>query len=55
MNFNSSDAHHLNYSTGWDDGNDIGNTHTAFSKDYLSKSVWSMPVNFIGIIWHQNV
>ena len=55
MNLNPSDGHIMDYTTGWDDGYDIGNANTAFTKDYLSKIVWAMPVNFIGIVRHQNV
>ena len=55
MNLNPSDGHIMDYTTGWDDGHDIGSAYTAFSRDYLSKSVWSMPVNFIAIVRHQNV
>ena len=55
MNLNPSDGHIMDYTTGWDDGYDIGNANTAFTKDYLSKNVWDMPVNFIGIVRHQNV
>ena len=55
MNLNPSDGHIMDYTTGWDDEYDIGNADTAFTKDYLSKSVWDMPVNFIGIIRHQSV
>ena len=55
MNLNPSDGQIMDYATGWDDGCDIGSVYTAFSRDYLSKSVWSMPVNFIAIVRHQNV
>ena len=40
MNLNPSDGHIMDYITGWDDGYDIGNADTAFTKDYLNKSVW---------------
>ena len=55
MNLNPSDGHIMDYKTGWDDGDDIGSNDTAFTKDYLSKSVWNMPVNYIGIVRHKNV
>ena len=45
----------MDYITGWDDGYDIGNADTAFTKDYLNKSVWDRPVNSIAIIRHQKV
>lgn len=55
MNLNPSDGHIMDYITGWDDGYDIGNADTAFTKDYLNKSVWDRPVNSIAIIRHQKV
>ena len=55
MNLNPSDGHIMDYRTGWDDGYDFGDANTAFNKDYLSKNVWNMPVNFIGIVFHQGV
>ena len=55
MNLNPSDGHIMDYTTGWDDGADIGNADTALTKDYLSKEVWNMPVKYIGIVRHQNV
>ena len=55
MNLNPSDGHIMDFTIGWDDGNDIGNADTAFFKDYLSKDVWNMPVNYVGIVRHQNV
>ena len=55
MNLNPSDGHIMDYTTEWDDGYDIGDANTAYTKDYLSKNVWAMPVNFIGIVRHQSV
>ena len=55
MNLNPSDGHIMDYRTEWDDGYDFGDANTAFNKDYLSKNVWNMPVNFIGIVRHQGV
>ena len=55
MNLNPSDRHIMDYTTGWDDGYDIGDANTAFTKDYLSKNVWAMPANFIAIVRHQSV
>ena len=55
MNLNPSDGHIMDFTTGWDDGDDIGNTDTALTKDYLNKNVWNMPVNYVGIVRHQNV
>ena len=45
----------MDYITGWDDGYDIGSVDKAFTKDYLNKSVWDMPVNIVAIIRHQKV
>lgn len=45
----------MSYETGWDDGNDIGNKATSLTKDYLSSTVWNMPVNRIAIVRHQKV
>ena len=45
----------MDYVTGWDDEDNIGNATTAFTKDYLSQNVWNMPVNCIAIIRHQEV
>ena len=55
MNLNPRDGHIMDFTTGWDDGDDIGNTDTALTKDYLNKVVWNMPVNYVGIVRHQNV
>lgn len=55
MNLNPSDGHIMSYETGWDDGNDIGHKATALTKDYLSSTVWNMPVNRIAIVRHQKV
>ena len=45
----------MDYTTGWDNKDNIGNATTAFTKDYLSQNVWNMPVNCIAIIRHQEV
>ena len=55
MNLNPNDDHIMDYTTGWDDNYDIGNTSTALFKDYLSKEVWNIPVNRIAIARHQKV
>ena len=55
MNLNPSDGHIMDYTTGWDDEYDIGSVNTSFTKDYLSQTVWSMPVNWIAIVRHQKV
>lgn len=55
MNLNPSDGHIMDYTTGWDDDYDIGSAGTAVTKDYLNKTVWNKPVNFIAIIRHQRV
>ena len=47
MNLNPRDGHIMDFTTGWDDGDDIGNTDTALTKDYLNKDVWNMPVNYV--------
>ena len=55
MNLNPDDDHIMDYRTGWDNDNDIGDTNSALVKDYLSQEVWNMPANRIAIIRHQNV
>ena len=55
MNLNPSDGHIMDYSTGWHEGHNIGNVSTAFTKDYLNKTVWEKPVNRIAIVRHQKV
>ena len=55
MNLNPDDGHIMDYTTGWDDGYDIGNHSTALVKDYLSSEIWRMPVHSIAIVCHQKV
>ena len=55
MNLNPDDDHIMDYTTGWDDNYDIGNTNTALLEDYLSQEVWNMPANSIAIVRHQKV
>ena len=55
MNLNPDDDHIMDYTTGWDDDYDIGNTSTALFKDYLNQEVWNIPVNSIVIVRHQKV
>ena len=55
MNLNPNDDHIMDYTTGWDDDYDIGNTSTALLKDYLSKEVWNIPVNSIVIVRYRKV
>ena len=55
MNLNPDDDHIMDYTTGWDDKYDIGNTSTALLEDYLSQEVWNMPTNSIAIVRHQKV
>ena len=55
MNLNPDDDHIMDYTTGWDDDYDIGNTSTALLKDYLSQEVWNMPADSIVIVRHQKV
>ena len=55
MNLNPDDGHIMDYTTGWDDGYNIGSASTALVKDYLSSEVWDIPVNNIAIVRHQNV
>ena len=45
----------MDYTTGWHVGDSIGNDNTAFTKDYLNKTVWGKPVNRIAIVRHQKV
>lgn len=55
MNLNPNDDHIMDYTTGWDNNCEIGNTTTALLLDYLSQKVWNMPVNKIAIVRHQKV
>lgn len=55
MNLNPDDNHIMDYTTGWDDGDNIGTDRTAFTEDYLSKNVWEMSADSIAIVRHQNV
>ena len=55
MNLNPSDGHIMDYTTGWADDYNIGSKSTAFTKDYLNRDVWNMPVNYITIVRHQKV
>lgn len=55
MNLNPGDGHIMDYSTGWHEGHNIGDVSTAFTKDYLNKTVWGKPVNRIAIVRHQKV
>ena len=45
----------MDYTTGWDDEDDIGNVNTSFAKDYLNVTIWRKPVNRISIVRHQKV
>lgn len=55
MNLNPSDGHIMDYTTGWDDEDNIGNVNTSFTKDYLNVTIWRKPVNRISIVRHQKV
>ena len=55
MNLNPSDGHIMDYLTGWEEGNDIGNYEEALAKDYINNTVWNMPVTHIAIVRHQKV
>ena len=55
MNLNPDDDHIMDYTTGWDDKYDIGDTNLALVKDYLSQEVWNMPANSIVIVRHRKV
>ena len=55
MNLNPDDDHIMDYTTGWDDDDNIGDTNSALIKDYLSQEVWNMPANRIAIVRHQEV
>lgn len=55
MNLNPSDGHIMDYTTGWDDEDNIGNVNTSFKKDYLNVTIWRKPVNRISIERHQKV
>ena len=45
----------MDYTTGWDDEDCIGNVNTSFTKDYLNVTIWRKPVNRISIVRHQKV
>ena len=55
MNLNPDDDHIMDYRTGWDNDDDIGDTNSALVKDYLSQEVSNMPANRIAIIRNQKV
>ena len=55
MNLYPDDGHIMDYTTGWDDGDNTGSPSTALVKDYLSSELWDMPVNNIAIVRHQTV
>ena len=55
MNLNPSDGHIMDYTTGWDDEDNIGNVNTSFTKDYLNVTIWRKPVNRISTERHQKV
>ena len=55
MNLNPDDDHIMDYTTGWDDNYDIGDTNLALVKDFLSQEVWNLPANSIAIVRHQEV
>ena len=50
MNLNPDDDHIMDYTTGWDDKYDIGDTNLA-----LSQEVWNIPTNSIVIVRHRKV
>ena len=55
MNLNPDDDHIMDYTTGWDDNYDIGDTNLTLAKDFLSQEVWNLPANSITIVRHQEV
>ena len=55
MNLNPDDDHIMDYTTGWDDNYDIGDTNLTLVKDFLSQEVWNLPANSIAIVRHQEV
>ena len=55
VNLNPDDDHIMDYTTGWDDNYDIGDTNLALVKDFLSQEVWNLPANSIAIVRYQEV
>ena len=55
MNLNPDDDHIMDYTTGWDDNYDIGDTNLALLIDFLSQEVWNLPDNRVAIVRHQEV
>ena len=55
VNLNPDDDHIMDYTTGWDDNYDIGDTNLTLVKDFLSQEVWNLPANSIAIVRHQEV
>ena len=55
MNINPSDGNIMNYcNTLWHHDVEYGDASTALCKDFISKSVRSIPVNRIAIVRHNN-
>ena len=55
MNLNPDDDHIMDYTTGWDDNYDIGDTNLALLIDFLSQEVWNLPDNSVAIVRHQEI
>ena len=49
MNLNPNDGHVMQYCTGWHDDIEFGNIQNAFGKEYISRYVRHLPVNYIAI------
>ena len=55
MNLNPDNDHIIDYTTGWDDNYDIGETNLALVKYFLSQEVWNLPDNSVAIVYHREV
>ena len=55
MNLNPDNDHIIDYTTGWDDNYDIGETNLALVKYFLSQEVWNLPDNSVAIVHHWEV
>ena len=55
MNLNPDNDHIIDYTTGWDDNYDTGETNLALVKYFLSQEVWNLPDNSVAIVHHREV
>ena len=54
MNLNPNDGHTMDYCTAWHEDIQLGEIRDAFRRDYISKDVRHLPVNYIAICRHDN-